>query len=210
MDEFTEKTRKPKGKRKTQDPCEVCFLHKNLCICEFIPTLNLRSKLSLVVHVKELKRTTNTGTLATKALLNSEIFIRGKMNEPLDLTSQLTENYHHVLFYPSDGAIALDEAFVKQSSLPINLIVPDGNWRQASKVHYRHQELKNLPRVMIKTANSESHHLRAETTEFGMATLQAIAHAFGFMEGEAVKDELLKLYKLKLSRTLKGRGVVQI
>ncbi len=209
MNDLAPKTLKPKGKRKTQDPCEVCFLHRKLCICEFIPSIYTKSKLSLIVHAKELKRTTNTGTLAAKALVNSQVFIRGKMNEPLDLTSELTSDYRHVLFYPSEDAIALDENFVAQSSLPINLIVPDGNWRQASKVHYRHHELKYLPRVMIKTTNTETQYLRAETTEFGMATLQAVAHAFGFIENEEVKEQLLKLYKLKLSRTLKGRGVIE-
>jgi DTW domain-containing protein YfiP len=198
---------KPKGKRKTQDPCEVCFLHRSLCICEFIPSLSLKTKLSLIIHTKELKRTTNTGTLAAKTLTNSEVFVRGRLNNPLDLNSKLTDEYRHVLFYPSTDAIALSEEFVKESRLPINLIVPDGNWRQASKVHTRHPELKDLPRVMIKTPNSDSQHLRAETTDFGMATLQAIAHAFGFIEGEAVKNELLKLYQLKLSRTLNGRGI---
>ncbi|MEK6628299.1 MAG: tRNA-uridine aminocarboxypropyltransferase [Bdellovibrionota bacterium] len=203
----TTKKLKPKGQRKTQNPCEVCFLHKNLCICEFIPKLNLKTKLTLIIHARELKRTTNTGMLAVKALTNSEVFVRGKIDAPLDLTSQLTPDYRHVLFYPSDEAVELNEVFVRKSLLPINLIVPDGNWRQASKVHHRHSELKDLPRVMIKAPNIETQFLRAETTEFGMATLQAIAYAFGFTEGEEVKAELLKLYKLKLSRTLQGRGV---
>jgi len=198
---------KPKGQRKTQDPCLICFLHKNLCICEFIPKLNLKTKVTLIVHAKELKRTTNTGLLATKALINSEFFVRGKINVALDLTLQLTPDYRHVLFYPCAEAIELSVAFVKESLLPINLIVPDGNWRQASKVHYRHPELKTLPRVMIRAVNAETQFLRTETTEFGMATLQAIAHALGFIEGEEVKSELLKLYKLKLKQTLKGRGV---
>ena len=43
----------------------------------------------------------------------------------------------------------------------------------------------------------------------GMATLQAIAHAMGIIEGDAVKDELLKLYNIKLERTLLGRGIVK-
>ncbi len=205
-----EQTRKPKGKRKTQDPCDVCFLHKRLCICEFIPSLDLKTKLSLIVHTKELKRTTNTGSLAVRALKNSEIFIRGRINKPLDLTDLIKTEYRHVLFYPSDEAIELTESFVNESSLPINLIVPDGNWRQASKVHYRHTELQHLPRVMIKTKNKSTEHLRAETTEFGMATLQAIAYAFGYFEGPQVEKQLLNLYNLKLERTLQGRGVSSI
>jgi len=201
------KSLKPKGQRKTQDPCAICFLHRSLCICEFIPQLRLKTKLTLIIHAKELKRTTNTGTLAAKALLNSEIFVRGKINAPLDLTAQLTPDYRHVVFYPSDEAIEFNEVFVNESALPINLIVPDGNWRQAGKVHYRQTELKNLPRVMIKTVNTETQFLRAETTEFGMATLQALAYAFGVIEGEEIQAALLKLYKLKLSQTLKGRGI---
>lgn len=84
---------KQKGKRKTQDPCEVCFMHKSRCICEFIPTLDLKTKVSLIIHYKELKRTTNTGTLALRALINSQIFIRGQINQPLDFSSELYSNF---------------------------------------------------------------------------------------------------------------------
>lgn len=199
-------TRRPRGKRKTQDPCPVCFLHRERCLCDLIPRLQTRTKLSLVIHAKELKRTTNTGTLAAKALLNSEVLVRGRIGESLDLSSTLNPEYRSVLFYPSEEALELNEDFVRQSSLPIHLIVPDGNWRQASKVHYRHPEINHLPRVMIKTPNTATQHLRAETTPEGMATLQAIAHALGVIEGVQIRDELLRLYQLKLERTLQGRG----
>lgn len=197
---------RPRGKRKTQDPCEGCGLHRDLCLCALIPRLTLQTRLSLVIHQSELRRTTNTGTLAVRALVNSQVFVRGQIGKPLDLSSNLTADYRSVLFYPSDNAVELTTEFVQESPLPIQLIVPDGNWRQASKVHYRHSELKDLPRVMIKSANPETQHLRAESTREGMATLQAIAFAMGVIEGESVKSELLSLYKLKLERTLRGRG----
>ena len=60
---------------------------------------------------------------------------------------------------------------------------------------------------MIKTANTAKFHLRAETTEEGMATLQAIAHAFGVIEGVDARDELMKVYNAKLQATLVGRGI---
>ena len=59
---------------------------------------------------------------------------------------------------------------------------------------------------MIKTPNTETQHLRAESSKEGMATLQAIAHAMGIIEGDSVKNELLQLYKHKLEKTLQGRG----
>jgi DTW domain-containing protein YfiP len=193
-------------KRKTQDPCLVCYLHKDRCICASIPTLTLQTKISLIVHAKELKRTTNTGRLAIKALTNSEMRIRGLDHEALDLSDLLSEDFRTFLFYPADNAIELDDELVNKSKLPIQLIVPDGNWRQASKVHYRHHELDAVPRVKISTPNTMTMHMRAETTEAGMATLEAIAHALGIIEGEEVQKILMQLYINKLEATINGRG----
>lgn len=195
-----------KGKRKPQDPCTVCFLHKDRCICSAIPSLTLQTRLVLIIHAKELKRTTNTGRLALTALPNSEMKIRGRENEPLDLSNLLTPQYRTWLFYPSDDAVELNRKLVEESSLPIQLLVPDGNWRQASKVHYRHSELKDVLRVKISTPNLNPLHIRPETTESGMATLEAIAHALGIIEGEQVKKALLELFQKKMEETLKGRG----
>jgi DTW domain-containing protein YfiP len=192
-------------KRKTQDPCQGCFLHKDRCICAQIPTLSLKTKVALVIHAKELKRTTNTGRLAVKILTNSEMFVRGEGRDSLDLSHLLVQEYRTLLFFPSADAVELDLEFVERSPLPIQLIVPDGNWRQASKVHYRHHELNSIPRVMISTPNLNEQHMRAETTESGMATLEAIASALGIIEGSEVKDTLMKYYQLKLEGTLSGR-----
>jgi DTW domain-containing protein YfiP len=196
-------------KRKTVAPCQTCFLHVDRCICASIPSLNLKTKITLIIHAKELKRTTNTGRLATKALVNSEMRIRGEGKEALNLSDLLSSNYKTYLFYPSDDAIELDEALVRSSPLPIQLIVPDGNWRQASKVHYRHHELKDIPRTKISTPNMNPDHIRAENTEHGMATLEAIAHALRIIEGAEVGGVMMKLYQDKLEATLKGRGLMR-
>ena len=181
-------------------------MHHDRCLCDIIPRLETKTRLSLVIHTKELRRTTNTGTLAAKALSNSQVLIRGKIGERLDLKPLLTDNYRQILFYPSEDAVELTSEFVGQSPLPIQLIVPDGNWRQAGKVHLRHPELADVQRVAITVPNTAALHLRAESTSFGMATLQAIAHAYGIIEGDHVKDALLRLYQTKLERTLEGRG----
>lgn len=193
-------------KRKTKDPCPDCFLNRLLCICHLFPHLDLKTRVCLIIHAKELKRTTNTGRLALKSLVNSEMRVRGDTKNALDLSDLLIPKFRTVLFYPSDDAVELNKEFVDQDPRPIQLIVPDGNWRQASKVHYRHHELKDIPRVMIKAPNTSKLHMRVENTPEGMATLQAIAQALGVIEGDAVKDTLLHLYQAKLERTLQGRG----
>ena len=194
--------------RKPKSPCLKCFLNPSLCICSLLPTLDLKTKISLIIHAKELKRTTNSGRLALHCLTNSELRIRGESQEPLDLSDLLAPSYHSLLFYPSDAAVELTLDYLRPlSDKPIHLIVPDGNWRQASKVQTRHPELKNIPRVMLKKPNLAKFHLRAESSEFGMSTLEAIAHALGLIEGALVGEELLKVYNAKLERTLLGRGI---
>lgn len=194
-------------KRKTKAPCSGCFMHLDFCICESIPSLETKTKLSLIVHAKELKRTTNTGGLAVKALKNSEMIIRGLDHEPLNLSSRLTETHQTLFFYPCEDAHELTKEFVNAFSRPLHLIVPDGNWRQASKVHTRHPELSHIPRVKISTPNPSKFHLRKEATQEGMATLQAIAYAMKVIEGEKVFQDLIQVYNAKLYGTLKARGI---
>ncbi|MCH8321047.1 MAG: DTW domain-containing protein, partial [Acidobacteria bacterium] len=58
-----------------------------------------------------------------------------------------------------------------QERTPIQLIVPDGTWRQARKIHSRHQELKDVQRVKIGTPNNLAFQLRTQSRPEGMATL---------------------------------------
>ncbi len=193
-------------RKNTKDPCPICYLTRTLCICDSIPRLDLNTRVCLVVHVRELKRTSNTGRLALKALVNSEMRVRGNTRETLDLSELLTPRYRTFLFYPSDDAVELDNELVVRDRTPIQLIVPDGTWRQASKVHFRHHELRDVPRVKISAPDSSKFHLRAQHRPEGMATLQAIAHALGVLEGDLVKAQLMKLYDLRVERALVARG----
>lgn len=190
-------------KRKTVDPCPICFLHRKRCICSEIPQLPVQTRLSLIIHAKELKRTTNTGRLAVQALVNSEMYVRGQSTDPLDLTCLLDPSYESYVLFPSEDALNLDEI---KPQKPIQLIVTDGNWRQASKLNTRHPELSHLPRVKINAKNTALSHLRKEHFSEGLSTLEAIAVAFGVLEGPEVGDSLMKLYQKKLTATLQGRG----
>jgi len=195
-------------RKKTKDPCPICYLTRTLCICDSIPTLDLKTRVCLIVHVNEVKRSSNTGRLALRALVNSEMRVRGETREALDLRDLLTDRYRTFLFYPSVDAVELDHELVAQDETPIQLIVPDGTWRQASKVRSRHHELKDVPRVKISAPDRSNFHLRAQHRLDGMATLQAVAHALGVIEGDLVKAQLMKLYDAKVERTLIGRGLL--
>src|SRR3989338_8916503 len=104
---------------------------RTLCICDSMPRLDLNTRVCLVIHVNELKRSSNTGRLALRALVNSEMRVRGETRETLDLSDLLTDRYRTFLFYPTVDAVELDNKLVVQDGRPIQLLVPDGTWRQA-------------------------------------------------------------------------------
>jgi DTW domain-containing protein YfiP len=107
--------------RKTKAPCAKCRLHPERCICAQIPSLNLKTKVSLVIHTKELKRTTNSGLLAHHALLNSQVIVRGLEKQKTDLSLLLDPGYTPLFFYPTEDAIELDENFVRMLQKPVHL-----------------------------------------------------------------------------------------
>ena len=188
--------------------CESCGVSAAACLCDVVPRIEVRTKVCLVIHHRELSRSSNTGLLATRALLNSEVRVRGEQRQALDLKDLLTAPYRSLLFYPSADAVELNQALVLQDSRPIQLLVPDGTWRQARKIQSRHPELRDLPRVKISTPNTSIFQLRAQSKPERMATLQAIAEGLGIIEGDVVRVQLLKLYQAKIARTLKARGII--
>ncbi len=187
--------------------CGRCLMLSSLCLCSLIPSLKLDTKISLVIHHFEMNRSSNTGRLALEALTNSEMRVRGREGETLDLSDLLTDDYETLLLYPSENSIELCSDYVNSIDKKIQLIVPDGNWRQTRKVFTRQKELRDIKKVMISRKQKDAYYMRNEHLDNGMATLQAIAMALGVIEGEEVQEKLLDLYYEKVNRTREIRSV---
>src|SRR5690606_24153741 len=100
-----------------------------LCVCSMIRPLTIEGRVSLIVHVRELKLTSNTAQFVEKLLpQNARIFIRGKVHEHFTAGPVMEQSGARPLFlYPHEDAMELNENFVQQFPGPYHLIVPDGN-----------------------------------------------------------------------------------
>lgn len=180
-------------------------MHESLCVCALIPQLETRTRLVLVIHRYEDRKTTNTGRLATLCLPNSEVVVRGHEASPTppfagDPGSQ------PLFLFPHDGAPALVRPAAGER--PVTLIVPDGNWRQASKVRNRVPGLKEVPCVSLPADVPSIYRLRAEAHEHGLATFEAIARAMGILEGPQVRRAMEEVFRILVERTLWSRGAL--
>lgn len=191
---------------KTALRCERCHLLAELCICARVPRLLTATRLVVLLHAQEAKRPTNTGRLATLALANSELHLRGVPGAPADIRH--APERRAVVLYPDEDATILSAEWLAVDPRPVTLIVPDGSWRQASKMPRREPALRDLPRVKLPPIANPKSALRREPKAEGMATLAAIAYAFGILEGPAIEAALLALLDAAVMATLRGRGLL--
>ncbi len=186
-------------------------MHSSLCVCALVPTLHTRTRLVLVIHRAEDRKPTNTGRLALLAMPNSAMVLRGglRLEERTDALS-LDDTTRPLFLFPHEDAVPLRTlARVEGDDRPVTLIVPDGNWRQASKVRNRVAGLRNVPCVSLPVGAPSTYRLRTEAHAFGLATLEAIARALRVLEGDAgpdVEKALLQLFQTMVERTLWSRG----
>jgi DTW domain-containing protein YfiP len=173
------------------------------CICALVPSLAPSTRLALLVHYREARKPTNTGLLAARALAGSTIGIIGDRDRPLELPI-VRPGERGVLLFPADDAVPI--AAIGRADV---LVVPDGNWRQASKLRARVPGLAALPCAFLPDAPPTAYRLRSEPRAGGLATLEAIAHALRVLEGDrgpAIADALLALMRVMVERTLASRG----
>jgi DTW domain-containing protein YfiP len=189
--------------------CRRCRMLGNLCVCALMPSprLETRTRLVLLIHRFEDRKPTNTGRLAAECLANSEVIVRGHVSQPTPPLTWAAGSTPLYLF-PHEGATPLTESVGLGKRSPVTLIVPDGNWRQASKVRNRVPGLRDVPCVSIPVGEPSSYRLRAEAHEAGLSTVEAIARAMGVLEGYAVRAALELVFRAMVERTLWARGMV--
>jgi DTW domain-containing protein YfiP len=180
-------------------------MHEVLCVCDLIPRLETRTRLVLVIHRNEERKPTNTGLLATRCLPHSQVLLRGlaDQSEPRFVDDPERQP---LLLFPHQRALPI--AQFADSPRPVTLIVPDGTWRQASKVPNRVPGLREVPCVTLPPDAPTSYRLRAEYHAGRLSTLEGIARALGILEGAAVRAALEQVFRVMVERTLWLRGTL--
>lgn len=187
-----------------ENRCAECALHHPLCLCSLVPRIETASKLCLVLHRDEARKPTNTGRLAARCLVGSEVLVHGAQGQRV--ADPRGDAISSVLLYPCEQARELDASYLAKG--PIRLVVPDGTWRQAAKMGRRIPWMKDLPRVSLPAGEVTGYRLRSEPKEGGLATMEAIARAFGVLAGKQVQADLERVFRILVDRTLYSRGLL--
>jgi len=194
--------------KRRADRCPACLIPPAYCVCQTVPIEHLNTSITVVVHYSDITRTSNTGKLAPVVLSNSEILIRGRKEAPLDMQRAIKPDCHNLLLFPSAGSMELNPAYLESITKPINLIVPDGNWNQATKMVKREKQLAALPHVHLNINKPTRYRLRKAAHEHWISTFEAISRALGIVENAEVQQRLEYFFDLAVERVLFLKGQI--
>jgi DTW domain-containing protein YfiP len=133
--------------------------------------------------------------------------IHGQKHLPLDFSDLNVPERRALLLYPGDDAPILNRNFLDQDNRPVTLVVPDGNWRQASRMGRRLPGLEHAEMVRLPEGPQTRWGIRREHHREGLATFEAIARALGIIESACVQAGMEALFNLMVQRTLDSRGI---
>ena len=191
-------------------------MHQSLCICALLPRIATRTRVVVLLHQLEAIKPTNTGIVAARCLTNSAVVYRGRAPdgaeaETLEAALQFdtadalnADAVEPALLFPHPSATPL--AAWPRGNRRFVLVVPDGTWPQAARARRRVKALACMPCVSLPEGGVPIDRLRAPPRPGRLATLEAVAAALGILEGPAVGDALMRVYRIMTERTLWTNG----
>ena len=191
-------------------PCPSCRLQGWLCVCAHAPRVTIRTPLVVVVHVHDLGRASNTVRLLKLAVPGTRVVAHGIYPDPADAASHVPATATPVVLFPGHGARPLTPELVAALPSPPALVVPDGNWRQASRMVKRLPLLSGAVKVALPTRSFEGRPVRLNPTANHMSTYEAVVQALAVIEGEVVAGPLLDFYRRATDRMLLVRGKLRL
>lgn len=188
--------------------CFRCYLRREICICPILPTVQTRAEFLILRHIREAERPSNTGRWASMALPNSRIVSFGG-GDRIGFSS-----FDEALLQAPDTWLLWPDATgaqppITRLTLPDQVVVLDGTWRQARRLYNRTRLLQKIPRLVLPAPHPFRDRLREQHRSDGMSTLEAVAAAVAKLEGTQAAEPLERLYDEVVRRTITLRWGVK-
>ena len=111
-----------------------------------------------------------------------------------------------MVLYP-EGSLILNAEMAAHK--PLQLIVPDGNWRQAGRMFRRMVVNHQVPGVRLPSAGPSGYPLRRRSKHpESRSTFEAVIRALAILEGTEAAAPLQAVFDRFVSRHLASRGSI--
>jgi len=178
--------------------CYGCFRPRAACFCASIPTIDNRTSVLILQHVRERFHPFNTARIVSRALGNSNLLV--------DHNARLAAAVPRFgpragLLYPRRDAALLGDLPAHQQ--PEQLVLIDGTWNQARSMLREIPALRAMPCYALAPAEPGRYQIRREPTASSLSTLEAVVAALAIIEPETRGlDALLAVFDTMVERQL--------
>ncbi|NOR45043.1 MAG: DTW domain-containing protein [Candidatus Delongbacteria bacterium] len=186
------------------DYCPVCKLYNDICICSEIKEFTLDTRISILMHIKEKRKVSNTGKIADLCLNNSQVIYKGEKYPTTDINNLISEDHINLILYP-DATSELNKEFIAKCDKPINLILLDGNYNQAGKMFRSEKILRKAKTIRLPLGQIRKCKLRSPLYPEQISTIEAILNALEII-GDNSANEYMEYLFNEMTLRLKKRG----
>jgi DTW domain-containing protein YfiP len=181
--------------------CYSCFRPKEICFCDWIPTIDNQTEVLILQHRRERFHRFNTARIVQRALRNSQLLADHTRN----LANRLELKPRAGLLYPGPTATPL--ADLPQDQRPQQLVVLDGTWHQTKTLLRDIPALQSLPRYQLAPAAPSRYRIRLVPSAMALSTIEATVGALRLLEPETLGlDRLLQAFEKMVDMQLAHPG----
>jgi DTW domain-containing protein YfiP len=186
----------PVGSR-ARDRCYACFRPACDCFCDVIPTIENKTEVLILQHMRERFHPFNTARIVHLALENSSLLVDHTKN----LAARLALKPGTGLLYPGPDAALL--SLLPADQRPRQLVVLDGTWHHAKTLLRDIPLLHSLPRYKLAPTSPSRYRIRREPSAAYLSTVEATVAALRVLEPETSGwNKLLEAFDLMVERQL--------
>ncbi|MBM4061857.1 MAG: DTW domain-containing protein, partial [Planctomycetes bacterium] len=168
--------------------CYRCMRPLRLCLCGGLPTVPTRTRIVVLQHPQEHRHPFGSARFVRLCLPNSELHVAyggltGDLLTPIDVPPDTAVLYPHPR--------ATDLAALPAAARPGTLLVLDGTWAHAKRLHAMNPWLQRLRHVRFVPRVPSRYRIRREPHADCVSTIEATVEALHLLEPETPGLEAL-------------------
>jgi len=168
--------------------CERCRRPTTVCYCAHITPLQTRTRVIVLQHPRERDVGIGTARIARLCLPGALLRVGIDFSDDPVVQAALASGQAHVI-YPGPAARDVESVTPGQ---PMTLILVDGTWGQAQRLLKANPALLGLPQLRFTPPQASAYNpIRREPAFHCMATIEALAHVLGHLEGDRERFQML-------------------
>lgn len=186
--------------------CWECGLKPDNCACALMPTVELKTPLVVVQHVRERWKPTNTIRLLHKMAPSVAVLPYGMREPAFDPGPLRDPDVDYYNLFLRDDALDVAELPPPEPGRRRGFVVLDGTWHQCSRMARRVPVLQDFPCVKLPEGKPSIWRVRTQHDPRGVSSFEAAMRLLDMVEGPEAIAPMVEAFELITARLLFLKG----